>query len=375
MAEVDGGAGPGNQVITGHGYDVRRPHTPRGLVDGRGVDDVDRDAGKGVFDDGGGEVDDASGSSDIGMHFDFRIDGGEGDSDNDSGDLLEIIFQDLLPDMPDADAELRLTEVIIRVQGLQTATNNNQLLVTEEQRQQLRDKMLAFLRASNEKVVEATAKTKDVDIWTKIKLGLEWLGAALGVAVGAALIATGAGTALGLCLISIGVISLLSAADSTTSTFSDAKMGIAAHMWVKFGVDKETADKLQLTAQILAAVAATAIAIAMFWVPGEAQAVAIAQWIQIGNTLVTVGMELVKVVGDVTVAGIKYDADSLRIKAKEDQAGAKAFEAELVPYDALVEQVLEQIAAINDRWNSMLEAIIAAIGVRNNALIRIRFTA
>jgi hypothetical protein len=290
-------------------------------------------------------------------------------------EVMEDIFADLLADMPDGDAELRLTEVIIRVQGLQTATNNNQLEVTEQQRQQLRESMLAKLKESYDKIDQATARTKNVDVWTKIKLAFEWLGAALSVGVGAFLVATGAGLGLGLCMISIGVISLLAAADTTTATFSAEQMGIAAHMWVAFGVDKETAEKLQLTAQILAAVVATAIAIAMFWVPGEAQAAAIAQWIQIGSTIATSGMELIKVVGDVTVAGIKYDADMLRVRAKELQAGSKEFEADLLPLDALVEQLLEHIAAINDGWNGMLDAVISAIGIRNTALLRVQFKA
>src|SRR5262245_39076691 len=71
------------------------------------------------------------------------------------------------------------------------------------------------------------------------------------------------GAGLGLCLISIGVISLLAAADSTTSTFSEEKMGIAAHMWVAFGVDKKTAEALQTAASAIAAVVATAVSIAM----------------------------------------------------------------------------------------------------------------
>jgi hypothetical protein len=369
IPKVDVATETGNvQEIVERQYEEYRKHLPREEIytNGEGEDDFGYDSGKGIFDDG--QVDDASGEPLV--HIKFYTGGVGEDQDDDDGGLIEIMFQGLLPDMADGYAELRLTEVIIRVRGLQTATNNQQLEITEKQRQKLREQMIASLKASSDKVDAAAAKTKDDDIWTKVKLGIEWLGAALGVAVGGALMWFG-GAGLGLCLICIGVISLLAAADSTTSIFSEAKMGIAAHMWVALGVDKETAEALQTAASIIAAVVATAIAIALFWVPGDELAT-IAQWIQIGSTLTTSGMELMKVVGDLTVGGIKYDAEMLRVKAKELQADSKEFEANLLPLDALIEQVLEQIASasINEGWNAMLEAVLAAIKIRIDAVAR-----
>ena len=91
----------------------------------------------------------------------------------------------------------------------------------------------------------------EADLQTALREALESMARHVGAEAGS--LWTCEGSEL-LCLASIGVISLLAAADSTTTMFSEAKMGIAAHMWVSAGVDKETAENLQLAAQIIAAV-------------------------------------------------------------------------------------------------------------------------
>jgi hypothetical protein len=311
-----------------------------------------------------------AGKSNIQILLDLEV--GASEEEGKHQQHLHEIFEGLIAEMSDDDADLLLVQAIIIMKRSETATANQQLQVTEEQRQQEREKREKLLAKAAEKMDASEAKRKDVDVWSKIKLAFEWIGAAIMIAVGVALAAAGAAP-LAAMMIGIGLLALLGAIDSTTSTLSASKLGIAGNLWLSVGVNKKDAAGLDLAAKIWGAILTTAIAAAMFWLPAT-EVTVVMQWIQIGSSIGTIAIDVGTATGDTVASVYTYQATMAQADAKDIQADAKKFEANTGTFDAFVEDLIRRIGNLFDRFNDMVETMASAIDMRNSEILRITFT-
>jgi hypothetical protein len=291
---------------------------------------------------------------------------------------LEDVFHDLFPDISDEDADLLLVAAIGKLKDVQTALGNLQIKVTAKLRETFDKQKAAALEESRKKTEEAASKHKDVEIWSKIKLAFEWIGAAIAIGVGVGLMVLGAAvpgvSLLGGLLLGVGLLALLGAIDSTTSTLSSSKLGVARNLWLAVGVNKDTAANLDLAAKIYGALLTTAIAVAMLWLPPAEMSIA-AQWMQLASSIATISIDAGTVAGDTVANVYNYQATMAQADAQDIQADAKTFEADASILEAFVEEKIKQIGNLFDRFNDMLETVADAINARNTEILHITFTA
>jgi hypothetical protein len=189
--------------------------------------------------------------------------------------------------------------------------------------------------------------------------------------VGAVLTATGAAP-LGAMLIILGVLALMAAADSTTGALSSAKLGIAGNVFLAMGVNKDEASKLDLAYKIGGALLTTGIAIAMFWLPTTEMSL-VQQWAQLASSVGTIVVDVGTASGDTFANVTNYKATQDEADAKNLQAAAKSYEADASLVNAYVEELIQRLGDMQDRYYDMLGELSSAIDEHNKLLLRITF--
>ncbi len=149
----------------------------------------------------------------------------------------------------DDDTDVLLAEVAQKTRDI-TSLSEKKQITSDQQAQMARQKAQEKkFEQAEEKMKEAKEKGHTSDILDGVKCAFAWIAAAMAIVVAAVMIASGAGIAVGVLLISAAICATAIAVDSTVSV-STHKGGIAGHIAKEAGANDDEAGKADMGFQI-----------------------------------------------------------------------------------------------------------------------------
>lgn len=317
------------------------------------------------------------------------------------------------------DVDVLLIQIAVAMRDTEAKNEKSKINTDQEAKKaEMREKEHKLEEAAK-KLQEALDKKNSSNIFDKIKLAFEWLGAILAVALAAVMIATGVGAVVGGLLIAAAVTAVVMAVDSTVAAATG--MGIAGNIAYaaakaegKTDAEaKEIAGKADMGFKISLAILGIAFSLAAggvgaansfrsaiqagkdaaemgakikdiviaaktaFMQTMEQSGAAVSQTMQ----LMAKGLSVGEGVNTAAIAGteigkavVKYEETEARSDAKKLEADAKQHEAMMQILDDMIDQALTRLMAASDRFNTMLDEIVEAMNDRGNTMARARFT-
>lgn len=294
------------------------------------------------------------------------------------------------PELGNADQEVLLAEVITKLKDTQNANDKEGIKADSARKQAAINEQKEKLDKAEKKQAEAEEKQKSASIWDKIKLAFQFLAAAISIVVGAILVATGAGTALGLLMIAGGVIGIVQGIDSALKQSTGFGMaGLAAK-------GRGESDEKALQDDFITGMVMTGVSIAIsvatlavsFTAAGniasatakvaneiKKQAAEFAASVQKMANIVSQASNLVTAVGDVGAGAVRYTASTLTADATKLRAEGKRSEASIKVLDEMIDQAISRLIASGDRFNQMLDGMMDTLQDKSRSLTQAQFTA
>jgi hypothetical protein len=295
-------------------------------------------------------------------------------------------IQAMLVGTPAADTEVLLIQIAVEMKKAEDTNQKEKIKVDQEAKRTALTEKETKLKEATEKIEKAISDRENASIWDKIKMAFEFLGAILMAVVGAILIATGAGVAIGAMMIAGAVVSLIMAVDSVVQQTTG--MGIAGNMAYAVAKGegksekeaKEAAGKADMGFRISMAIIGLALAIgggvAAFKAPMQvataAQQVAstIAKAASVADNVTNVATGA----SDIAAGVHRYNASTADAEANQLKADGKDMEAMMKQLDDFIDQALQRLIAASDRFNAILDTITDSIQDHSNTLSRAKFT-
>lgn len=308
------------------------------------------------------------------------------------------------------DVEVLLVQVAVAMRDTEATSQKAKINTDQEAKKAQMQEKEKKLEEAQKKLEEAEEKRKSGSLLDKIKLAFEWIGAIIAVAVAAVMIATGVGAVVGGLLLAAAVTAIVMAIDSTVTAATGH--GIAGNIAKAAGASPEEIAKADMGFKISMAVLGIALSLAA----GGANVVGAAKSaISAGKAAADMGMaakevalaaktafmaalkesgnalsmgarmtQRVATISEVVIgggtaamegakAGIKYEETNLRAEAKQFEAQSKVDEAVMQMLDDLIDQALTRLMAAGDRFNTILDDIMAAVNERGQTLGKARF--
>jgi len=316
------------------------------------------------------------------------------------------------------DVEVLLVQAAVTMRDTEASAQKSKINADEGSKK-------SELQAKEKKLDDAAKKMEEAEkakhsgnIFDKIKLAFQWIGAVLAAALGAVLIATGVGAVVGGLLIAAAVTSIILAVDATVKETTG--LGIAGNIAKASGASQEAIAKADMGFEIGMAVLGIVLSIAAGGAnvagavegaisagteAGEAaveagetagtvvkttlQAAkqafsqimdestqAMSQSAQLARTTLEIGEAVNTAGAGATQIGSGVEnarATDLQADAKSMQAEAKTNEALIQQLDDMIDVALKRLMASSDRFNSILDGITDAMQDRNDSLTKARF--
>ncbi len=288
----------------------------------------------------------------------------------------------LIPSFSGEQLDVLLAEATSKLKDVLGDVQTEKLLTNEEAKKATTEKKSKKLEESEEKRLEAKSARENGSIWEKVALAFQVLGAAIALAVGTILIATGAGVGPGIALVAVGLVSLTLAVDSIVKMTSDKGLGILGNVtYAAAKADGLTEEEAMASAQkgdmafgITIGLVAIAISIGAFFIPG-AQLASVAAISQAVTTIATAATSISSAAASIGSGVSNYQASKASADAKIIQADSKDLEAALIILDEFIDQLIAQISEGLHRINTILEDISTSINDRGKTLSRAQFSA
>lgn len=272
-----------------------------------------------------------------------------------------------------ADFETRLAEVTDKLKTTNSEAEksrvNNEMETKKLNLKENEEKM----EKAQEKMDAAEGKGENGDIWNKISIAFQMLGAVLMAALGAALIATGVGGPAGALMIAGAVLMMVSAINSIVAASTEDGLGIGGSIAKASGADMETAGNVDMGVGITLAVATAVVAIAATVVSGGAAGPAL---VGVMQNLLSIGSSVASTAGAVSTAvstGYGAHAASLSKDGTEIQAKGKQNEAFMQQLDDLIDQAMTLLMSSTERFNAMMDSVTEMAQDNSNTLSNTRF--
>ena len=249
------------------------------------------------------------------------------------------------------------------VQDLSDTTNEISKVTNESDKERIkadaeRQKQVAEERKAKADEVakqtdEARKQAESTKWWGVFKSVLNWVGSVVQIAAGVALIATGAGAAVGALMIAGGTAGLLNAIDSTVK-LATGGTGLLGTLAKWGGASDETAAKWDMGFTITMGVVQAGTAIATFFVNPAQLANVTAQVATITNQVTGMGTAALTIAGDVYTAVTGYSTTGKKASAMDSQAQAQALEAAAKSIEAAVTAAAKNADKAAAAWVNIL---------------------
>jgi hypothetical protein len=307
-----------------------------------------------------------------------------------------------MPAMSDDATDVLLAEATMKMQKLEAKSDNDQVTTDTDKKRDALAAKEEKIKESEQKIQDALSKTQGESIWDKVKIAFEAIGSVLACVIGAALVLTGAGAALGLLMIAGGVLGLVMTADAITTAVTGesfaqrafpndpkAQMGfeigmaclgvVIAVAGLAAGISafSAAADVVEVADAAVEAGTQTPEQIESAVNAGEeaGQEVAnsaqqTAKTAEVASNAVNAATTLGQAGGDVYYDVMNYEATNENADAKDLQADAKRMEAVVQMLDGLLDIVMQHMKSHIQQWDGALDSITSAMDDRNQSLMR-----
>lgn len=279
----------------------------------------------------------------------------------------------LSPKMSSDDLEVALSEAEAKLKDTLNQTAISSINISSAAKKAALTQQQHELEDAQNKINEAASQNGDNDIWDKVKLAFQALGAVLMVAVGTLLCATGVGAALGGLMIAAGVVGLISTINSAIQMATGHGL-LGEIVKACGGSDTQAGD-----ADIAFAVGLAVVGIAMAIATGGAGAAedldAIAQAATSISEAVNGEISIASGVGDAVATGVSYEASTETADAKDDDAQAKDIQAFANQIDGFITMMIKHLAGMNKSFSNSLGSMMDALQDVNKTVSHAKLTA
>lgn len=272
-----------------------------------------------------------------------------------------------------SDFETLLAEVTDKLKSTMTEADSSRVKNEMETKKLNLEENEAKMEEAQEKMDEAEGKNGNGDIWNKVSIAFQMLGAVLMAALGAALIATGVGGPAGALMIAGAVLMMVSAINSIVAESTEDGLGIGGSIAKAAGADMETAGNVDMGVGITLAVATAVVAVAAVVVSGGLAGPALVGVVQNALSIASSVASTAGAVSSAVSTGYGAHAASLRMEGTEMQAKGKQNEAFMQELDDLIDQALTLMMSANDRFNAMLDSVTEMAQDSSNIVSNTRF--
>ena len=278
------------------------------------------------------------------------------------GQILASL-QTLMPAMSNEDVEAMIAAVSDTLKNTLSKTDENRISVDSSMRDAFTKQMQKVMDDAAKKLKEAAADDQNVSVWDKIKQAFQYIGAAISIAVGAALMATMVGAVIGGFMITAGVLGLAMAANSTVESTTGA--GILGNIAKAFGANPDQTSKADEGFGIALAIIGAACGVAAIATGAGADAFAnladdIQAMVQAGSTVgnvVGAAGTIVTAAGGIVTAAATYDASNKRADALSDQGAQASDTAVIGQLNAIIGMMIQHMGAIFQSFDASLSAL------------------
>ena len=289
------------------------------------------------------------------------------DPSSPSFQVVASSLSQFFPALSGEEIDIKIAQATLQLQEVVGKTNTNELVAKEEQKRESLAERTQKLEEAQAKQEEAEAKQKKGGFLNRLKTAFQFIGAALTVAIGAALIATGAGAAFGAVLVGMGAIQMMMAIDSVVA--QETGFGITGNIVKAFGGSDELARGFDIAYQVIATVAIIAVSIMTMRAD-----VLVAEFAK-GAALV------VGAVTTITSSSVAIKSSVVNNQAANAQADAQDLQADgqdLQAFNELlndfIDQILNRVSGAATQFNAMLDDISQSVKDRGDTLARANFT-
>lgn len=338
--------------------------------------------------DGTTKTGDVSGKETVGSGSIGGADGQVPDTKTQSSEFKAMLAALLAfePEMANVDQEVLLAEVITKLKDAQNANDKEGIKADSARKKAAVNEQKEKLDQAEKKQAEAEEKQKSASIWDKIKLAFQFLAAAISIVVGAVLVATGAGTALGLLMIAGGVLGIVQGIDSSLKQATGFGMaGLAAKAR---GESDEKARQDDFITGIVMTCVSVALSVATIVVSLKSVASIADAAVEIGTkaaefaasvqkaaNVISQISNLATAAGDLGAGAVRYMASGLTSDATKLRADAKRNDASMKVIDDMIDQAIARMVASGDRFSQMLDGMMDALQDKSHSLSQAKFTA
>lgn len=290
-----------------------------------------------------------------------------------------------------------IAQVTAALKDVQDKLDKGQINLTKEQQNAINEKRRDAITESENKMKEAQAERDKMKGWDIAKMAIQFILAIGSIIAGAILMASGAGAAVGILMVTSGALGLMSAINSVVAKTNDghgilalfilkcnpncpedvlskAEMGVAIYvtiMSIVLGVGMGAASLAGSVAN--AADKAATAAEAAEAVAGTIQTVA--NYAMTISAIMDVIANVTTAVGDTAAAVINFNATKTEADAKGFNAKATRNQAEVAILEDFMDQILSRLAKRTDIFNNVLDSIIDDLKDRGQILSNARLTA
>lgn len=282
----------------------------------------------------------------------------------------------LMPKISDDDLEVLLAETEGKLKKTETGSDEDRINIDSAMKKAIMDQKKQQLDQAQQNIEDAAAKSQSTDLWDKIKLAFQALAAAVTLVVGLALIATGAGAALGVLLVAAAVVQIIGLVQSAMQ--ETGGHGILGQIIKDCGGSDDAANKADMALSIYTAIVGIVIGIATCWAGGAGIvdiASAAAELATVITSLADATAAVATGIGDGIAAGITYQAANDTADAKDEQAAAKELDAFATQIDALITMIIQHLSGVGKAFGDVLDTIMDTLKDVNNTLMHVKLTA
>ncbi len=266
----------------------------------------------------------------------------------------------LAPEVGSKENLQNLGDATNMLQKTTAESNAEKLKADAEKQKQLAEEKKAQADEAAKKAEEARKQAEGTKWWGVFKSVLNWIGSVVQIAAGIALIATGAGAAVGALMLAGGIAGLVNAIDSTVKQATGG-LGILGSIAKKFGASEETAAKWDLGLSIAMSVVQVGTSIATFWVNPAALATGAARVATLTSTWTGIATSVVNAAGDAISAAVGYDITGKKAGAMNNQAQAQAADSAMKSIEAALMIAMKDSDKISKGWSAMLDDVQTAM--------------
>lgn len=292
------------------------------------------------------------------------------------GNFLQAL-RNFAPNLAGGDFETRLADITSRMRDTSGEVQTDRVLNEQENKRLNMKENQQKIEEAEKKLEEAEAKKKSGNIFDKIAMAFQALGAILMIALGAVMAAIPGMQAVGALMIAGGVIMAVSLINSIVAELNDGA-GILGSIAKAANADPDVIMGLDIAFMAATVIASIALAVltggANVAAMAPAFAAKMATAVKTAATAVEIGTSVGSALANVGSTAYGMSAAQDRADAAEMQADSSDIQALMQQLDDIIDQALQLLQQAAQRFNAIADSMTEMLNETGNTVSSTRFT-